>query len=77
MWKARFEVTQTDTSWQINFFGWHTSLGEMLFLTAITLISTLLVALLVALLALLVGPSRRWLSRTWNFCGDKISSSSD
>jgi hypothetical protein len=33
--------------------------------------------LVVALLALLVEPMRRWLSRTWDFCGDRLSSLSE
>ena len=60
----------TDTSGHIQFFGWQPTLGE--------LITNLLWPLVAAILvALLVEPLRRWLSRTWNFLLDRISSLSD
>jgi hypothetical protein len=52
-------------NWQFNILGYQSSVGEVIVL--------ILTALLVALL---VEPLRLWLSRTWNFCGDRLSSMS-
>jgi hypothetical protein len=55
---------------QTGFYGWHPSIGEVIY--------PIIVALIVGLLVgLLVEPLRRQLTRIWSFCGDQIASLSD
>jgi hypothetical protein len=59
----------TDTSGHIQFLGWQPSLGEF--------IVNIIWPLVAGLLLLALGPSRRWLSRTWNVISDRYASLSD
>jgi hypothetical protein len=55
------------TDWQFTILGYHFSLGEVVVLSVLTFLATLVVALL-------VEPLRRWLSRKWDLFVDRISS---
>jgi hypothetical protein len=55
------------TDWQFKILGYQSSVGEVIIIIVLPSLATLLVALL-------VEPLRRWLSRTWNFFLDRISS---